>query len=290
MKSTAKQSVVLVLALVGVMTVLARAQDDFEKKGAPPFKTAPGVLGVLQKSSYALGMLRRVVPSTHGVTGLLLIGNGTMAEPQRGGTWAEYKVPRVQLEMTYFPLRQGVNVSPGARWDYTLVDSSGKTQRRIQVVAGNAAWDEATPGGVATPMMETATYRLAQNWLSPHGFLWACLTADGKGVAEGVTMGEEGGKTVIMFPVNGVPAKATLDGMNRPEKIEVRLKHPILGDTSVEFDYSDYRDIEYGYDVMFPGHIAEKIGGHTALDLTVTEFHTNPYTVFPLPPNVAKEK
>jgi len=291
MKIMPKQGVALVLTLAGVMAVAAWAQQqgyDFETKGAPPLKVAPGVLGVLQKSSFSLGMLRRVVPNTHGVTGLLLIANGTMAEPLQGGTWAEYKVPKLQLEMAYFPFRQGVNVSPGARWDYTLVDASGQMQRRIEVVAGTAAWNEPTPGGAATPMMETASYRLAQNWLFPHGFLWASLTADSKGVAEGVKMSQEGGKTVVTFVVNGVPAKATLDDKDRPEKIEVRLKHPVLGETPVEFAYSDYRDIEYGYDVMFPEHIVEKIGGHTTLDLKVTEFHTNPYSVFPIPPNVAK--
>src|SRR5262245_51148514 len=111
MKIMAKNNV-LVLELVVVITILAWAQDDFEKKGAPPFKTAPGVVGVLQKSSYALGMLRRVVPSSHAVTGILFIANGSMAEARQGGTWVEYKVPKVTVEMTYFPFRRGVNQSP----------------------------------------------------------------------------------------------------------------------------------------------------------------------------------
>jgi hypothetical protein len=274
-----------VLVITGIITSFpARAQDS--EKGAPPMKTGPGALGVLQKSSYALGMWRRVLGSTHGVNGIMFIANGTMAEANQGGSWTEYKVSKVTVEMTYYTFQQGVAQSPGARWDFSLVDSSGHMQREILVAAGKYAWDEATPGGTAKPAMEAATYRLTQNWLTPHGLLWAALTPDGKGVVKGIQMSDEGGKTVLTIPVNGVPAEVTMDADNRPEKVETRLKHPILGDTPIEINYSGYRDIEIGYGIFFPEHIVEKIGGHTALDLTVTEFHTNAYSVFPVPTNL----
>jgi hypothetical protein len=291
MKIMTKVWVGLLLAGIAFGTVPARAQEEDpahpeKEKGAPPFKEAPGALGYLQRASYSLGMLRRVGGSTHAVTGIMFNANGTMSDAGPGGTWTEYKVPKVTVEMTYNNFHQGVVQSPGARWDYSLVGSNGQTQRKIFAAAGTAAWDEATPGGAASPAMNAAAYRLTLNFLTPHGLLWEALTADGKGISEGVKMTQEGGKTILMIPVNGVPAKVTMGDDHRPEKVETRIKHPILGDTPVEITYSNYKDIEIGYGIYFPEHVVEKLGGHTVLDLTVTEFHTNPYSVFPVPANV----
>jgi hypothetical protein len=286
MKITAKLFAVLALAGIAVTTVSVRAQDE---KGSPPFNKAPGTMGVVQVMSYNLGMLRRVGGATHAVNGVFFIANGTMSEVGKDKSFTEYKVPKATVEMTYYKFKQGVVESPGSRWDFSLVDSSGKMVRKIFAAAGKYAWDEDTPGGKATPVADAAAYRLTLNSLSPQGLIWQVLTPDGKGLAAGVKQDDEGGKIVLTIPVNGVPAKVTLGTLNRPEKVETRVKHPVLGDTPIELDYSDYRDIEGSYQIFFPGHIVEKLGGHTVLDITVTEFHTNAYSVFPVPANVSQE-
>jgi len=250
-----------------------------------PVRKASGALGSVLLASQALGMQRRL-GQTHGVDGFLFIANGKLAEVRSDAPWPEYKVTKLAAEGTYYNFSQGVARSPGTRADYSLIDSSGKTQRRILVAAGDDAWNEVTPGGSATSAKETASDRLLHLWLTPHGLIWAALTGDGKDVAKGVTMTQEGGKTVLTIPLNGVPAKVTLNADNRPEKVEAQIKHPVLGDTSLEIDYSGYRDFERAYWVYFPAHIVEKLGGRTVQDLTVTEFHTNPYVVFPVPSNV----
>ena len=170
--------------------------------------------------------------------------------------------------------------------DYTLTDAKGKTERRILVAAGDQAWNEVTPGGNATPAKDTLSDRMLHLWTTPHGLIWAALTPDGKDIAKGVTLSQEAGKMVLTIPLNGVPAKVTLDADNRPAKVEAQIKHPVLGNTSLEIDYSDYRDFERAYWVYFPAHIVEKLGGKIVQDLTVTNFHTNPYVVFPVPSNV----
>lgn len=291
MKMAAKFLGILALAATMLATIPAGAQDQkdgspFDEKGAPPFAKAPGAMGVVQTMSYALGLLRRVGGATRGVNGIFFLASGTMSEPAAGGTWTNYKMPKSTIEMTYYTYHQGVIESPGSRWDCTLVGADGKEQRRIFVSAGKYAWNEETPGGKATPEMAALDLRQKQIWLSPQGLVWAALAADGKSLAEGVTMSQEGGKTVLMIPVNGQPAKVTLGAYSRPEKVETRVKDPVLGDTSIEIDYSDYRDIEDAYGVFFPAHIVEKLGGHTALDITVNDFHTNAYSVFPVPANV----
>ncbi len=283
---------IVILAGIAAISVGAFSQQPKDpEKGAPPMKLSPGVAGYLQKSAYALGSWRRVSGGARpffGVNGVYFIANGTMSEAQPGGAWVDYKVPSVTVEMTFYNFQQGVLSSPGYRWDYTLTDSNGKKQRKILAAAAGSSWNEETPGGKATPVPNAAAYRLLHNSLSPHGLLWAAFTPDGKGVVEGVKMSEEGGKTIVTIPINGVPAKVTMNSDLRPEKVETRVKHPVLGDTTIEFDYLNYKDIEVGYGIFFPEHFIEKVGGRTVVDLTVTEFHTNAYSIFPVPGNVQR--
>jgi hypothetical protein len=277
-----------VLLILGVLAALTtRAQDPLgPEKGAPPLKLGPGALGVLQKSSYNTGMLRRVGGSSHGVNGIMFTATGTMSEPAANGVWTEYKVQKLTAEMTYYTYQQGVSRSPGSRWDYSLIDTTGKMMRKIYAAAGGAAWDEVTPGGPATAVADAATYRLTFNWLTPQGLLWAALTPDGKAIVEGVKMSQDGGQTIISLLVNGIPASVRMDSNDLPVRVETRVKHPTVGDKPLELEYSDYEDIEVGYGVLFPKHIVEKLDGHTILNITVTEFHTNAYSVFPIPASV----
>jgi hypothetical protein len=113
---------------------------------------------------------------------------------------------------------------------------------------------------------------------------------------ENTEVGMEGGKTVVIYPIPGVPGaigKATLvsglvEGVcrrNCAERIEVRQ-----GNVVTEFTYSNYADYnhpEEQLDAFFPGRITEKRGTQTLLDLTVTRTNlANYYIVVPVPPGV----
>jgi len=56
----------------------------------------------------------------------------------------------------------------------------------------------------------------------------------------------------------------------------------------IEADYSDYADHgEILTDVKSPGHIVQKRGGATVLDIQIKTWDANnPYLVFPVPENV----
>jgi hypothetical protein len=269
-----------ILALVGIATIAICAQP-------PPVGDA---MATVKTVADRLGMLRTVQPpggTLRGVNGILFVAHGTMATPQAGATWPTRTVSKLTTEVTYYRFSQGMAVSPGMRWDFTLAAADGKPERQVQVAAGSFAWNETEPGGTAIPAMETADERLREIWLTPQGLIWAALTPDGKGLANGVTVSQEGHDVVLTIPENGTPVKVTLDVQNRPARVETRVKDPVLGDTAVETTYSGYRDFENAYGVFFPTRIVQKLGGHTVLDLTVTEFHTNPYVVFPVPANVS---
>jgi glyoxylase-like metal-dependent hydrolase (beta-lactamase superfamily II) len=195
---------------------------------------------------------------------------------------------------------------PAMRVDVTRSNPDGLIQgggglplaapvRQIQVVSGNFAWNESVPGAglipgtTATPTPGLANDRLLQLWSTPHGALKAAELA---GPNARVT--EEGGATIITFPLAGplarVTMRVTLNARNQVERVETKADNPVLGDTVTETTYSDYKDLgEIQSDVLFPSHIVQKQGGFPVLDLTITRIDpNNPYVVFPVPDNVEK--
>jgi len=168
-------------------------------------------------------------------------------------------------------------------------------QRQIQVVSGQFAWNESTPGGgltpgtTAAPAPGAANDRLLQLWTTPFGALKA---AERAGANAKVAM--EGGNTVITFPLSGsltgITMKVFLNAKNQVERVETRADNPVLGDTATETAYSDYKDLgEIASDVYFPSHFVQKQGGFPVLDLTIAKTDANnPYVVFPVPESIEK--
>jgi glyoxylase-like metal-dependent hydrolase (beta-lactamase superfamily II) len=65
--------------------------------------------------------------------------------------------------------------------------------------------------------------------------------------------------------------------------VQTWIYNPVLGDTPVEFAYSDYRD--FG-GVMFPGRIVRTQGGYPVLELTVSSAARNPAVQIATPDQV----
>jgi hypothetical protein len=194
-----------------------------------------------------------------------------------------YNPPAMRVEMT----RTNPNAS---------VQGGAAPQHTIQVVRDKYAWDESEVGaglvpgkGTATPAMAAVNNRLLQLWILPYGVVKAALAAGDK-----TRISTENGATVVTFPLGGqlagVMVKATLDAKNEVAKVETRTDNPALGDMFTETEYSDYADHgEISTDVKSPGHIVQKQGGHTVLDIQVKMVDANnPYLVFPVPENVKK--
>ena len=188
----------------------------------------------------------------------------------------------------------------GMRAQYTCTRPDGQMHRGIEVVSGEFAWDEDIPGaelvpgkGKATPNPSARNERLIRLWSGPQG---APKAAAAGGANTKVTTA--GGKTVLTYPIPGVPgatATATLnagagDGpcaKNCAERIEVRH-----GNVLTEFIYSDYEDYNEPLNkikAFFPGHIVERRDGATILDLRIVETETgNLYVIMPVPASVRK--
>jgi len=180
---------------------------------------------------------------------------------------------------------------PGSRIDMTLMPGG----RRIEVVSGNAAWNESEPGGglvpgkgTATPMMNAVNDRLVRIWMMPHGVV------KGARLAGNMTkVAAMNGKMTVTFPAAGTTIRATLDAKNLVEKSEARFDNPATAIVMTFTDYGDWNDADLPKekralsDVLFPRHIVETLGGKPSLDLMITKTDTNnPYVIMPVPANV----
>ena len=163
----------------------------------------------------------------------------------------------------------------------------GGPQHSIQTVRDNYAWNESEVGaglvagkGTATSAPAALKERLLQLWTLPYGVVKAALAAGDK-----TNVSTENGATVITFPLSGQLAgttvKATLDSKNLITKVETS---PDNTETQY-FDYADHGEVLT--DIKSPGHIVQKQGGRTILDIRIKTWEANnPYLVFPVPKNV----
>ena len=116
-------------------------------------------------------------------------------------------------------------------------------------------------------------------WTTPWGFL--------KGAAaNNATVQQQGGQQVVSFsPANvkspsGQPYRVTgyINNQNLVSKVETRVDHAVAGDLLVEFEYSNYRNMN---GVQVPARIVQRQAGMETFDAEIT-------SATPNPPNLAE--
>src|SRR5687767_10887762 len=116
-------------------------------------------------------------------------------------------------------------------------------------------------------------------WTTPWGFL--------KGAAaNAATVRQQGGQQVVSFSPPNLKAPSGqsytvtgyLNNQNLVTKVETRVEHPIVGDLLVEFEYSNYQNMN---GVQVPTRIVQKQAGMATFDATISAATANP-------PNVAE--
>lgn len=277
-------------AVVGQALLMAQG-------GVPPVQSAHGDLKLLKAARenktvpqlwmWHMGMLRGVWE---------IDGVATLEIQKSAGTIRVGGQP-----CTLINYRASLNYQIGGmRVQYTCTGADGQMHKAIEVVSGQFAWDEDIAGadlipgkGTSTPNRAAFNERLIRLWSGPQG---ASKAAVAGGANTKVTV--EGGKTVLTYPIPGVPgamARATLTAgagnepcaKNCAERIEVRQ-----GNVLTEFIYSNYEDYNEPLnkiDAFFPGRIVEKRDGVTMLDLSVVETETgNLYVAIPVPERVRR--
>jgi glyoxylase-like metal-dependent hydrolase (beta-lactamase superfamily II) len=133
-------------------------------------------------------------------------------------------------------------------------------QRQIFVASGDFAWNVAAD--VVTPTPIALVDRQLQLWSTPHGVVKAAM-------ANNATVQ---GRTISFTAPGRFKVQATVDAQNLVERIDAVVPNAVLGDMPVEIRYSEYKEFA---GVKFPTRIRQTIGGHPALDLTVTDVQPN---------------
>jgi len=144
----------------------------------------------------------------------------------------------------------------------------GGEQRQIFVARGDFAWN--VVGDATNPAPVALLDRQLQLWATPHGVVKMAM-ANHAAVQS----------NTISFAVLGrFRVRATVDSQNLVEKIDAVVSNAVLGDMPVEIRYAAYKDFA---GVKFPTKIRQTIGGHPALDLTVTDVQPNAAVNIPIP-------
>jgi len=222
-----------------------------------------------------------------------------------------FKLPQYRASFNYHDHVRGVRV------DFTRVGADGVPQRRVEVVAGEFAWDETTPGMNPTPAPAALRARLIRYYSNPQTLVKAAVAAGAS-----TRLSREGGNAVLTFPlpapVSDITATMTLStrkemflswyefakrqGRTVPERlapyppreglIGVYPERIVLrdGNATIETtfaEYGDWNDDDLKADVFIPRRIVQRRGPVTVLDLTVIRTNTNsPYVIIPIPANV----
>jgi glyoxylase-like metal-dependent hydrolase (beta-lactamase superfamily II) len=126
-----------------------------------------------------------------------------------------------------------------------------------------------------TGMQAGSNWAQALNiWTTPWGFP--------KGAAaNAATVRQAGGQQVVSFsPANlkspsgqSYTVTGYLNSQNQVSKVETRVEHAVVGDLLVEFEYSNYQNMN---GVQVPNRIVQRQAGMTTFDATITTATPNP--------------
>ena len=156
--------------------------------------------------------------------------------------------------------------------------------RQIWVASGKYAWD--VVGGMPTaPRLrddrrDVAEGRLEQILLTPQGFIKAAMANNAAARVETIAGGK---KTIVSFSTPGGRLEGTLNEQGLVERIERWFGQTVMGDTTMEAVFSDYRD--FG-PVKFPTRILQREGGYPLLDVVVNDVKANPAVTIDVPASV----
>jgi hypothetical protein len=262
-----------------LVSLLESFSAHAQRPGAPypPTPLTPKIkpTGAVFQAADALGMVRGLGEDVFDAVNRIEFNIAGVAYANSHGSWKQIKIPSATLQVSYH--------QAAARLIIDRVDADGSKVHAIEVVDGRYAWDEQTPGVGGVPAMQSVATRARDIWLTPQGFIYQVEQAG----PQQVKIGKRNGKTTLSVTIDGEPVTATLDADHRPELIEAKINDRELGATTLSVEYSGYKDFDY-YGIFFPSRIVAKLGGHVALDVTVTSFLTHTYFLFPKPDTIAQ--
>ncbi|HEX6396937.1 MAG TPA: MBL fold metallo-hydrolase [Steroidobacteraceae bacterium] len=148
-------------------------------------------------------------------------------------------------------------------------------QTMDQYARDGVTWNLA-PGPVAMPVNRAE--RAAELWGSPQGFVRAALR--NKATIDGL----KDGSARVSYVDGASRVEGELNRAGDVTRFSTIMDSPVLGDTPIEFRYSEYRDF---HGIRFPGRIERRVAGLPWYQLAVSEVRINTAPPFDTPPEIA---
>ncbi len=148
-------------------------------------------------------------------------------------------------------------------------------QTMDQYARDGVSWNLA-PGPVAMPA--NVAERNSELWASPQGFLMAALTHQPKINVSG------DGIVHVSFMFGQYRFEGELNRASEVTRVKTWMDTPVLGDTPIEFRYSEYRDFD---GLWFPTIIERRVAGLPWYRLAVSQVRINAAQPFEIPAEVA---
>lgn len=165
-----------------------------------------------------------------------------------------------------------------AKYHRVQVQEPGRARPHAEAVmdqfAQNGMSWNLTPAPTAMPT--NVAERNAELWCSPQGFIKAALAHKAH-----VRADQENWR--VSFRIGSIGYQGYLSRDGDVRHVQTLIDSPVLGDTPIEFDYSDYRD--FG-GVRFPARIVRKVAGLPWYELTVSAVRVNSAVPFEVPPAI----
>ncbi|HTU64830.1 MAG TPA: MBL fold metallo-hydrolase [Steroidobacteraceae bacterium] len=165
-----------------------------------------------------------------------------------------------------------------AKYHRTQVQEPGRARPPAQATMDQfskdgMAWNLLpAPSAIPTNLAE----RNAELWASPPGFERAAREHAAK-------RSKHGTGTRVTFSIGATRYSGELAANGDLLSVRSFLDSNVLGDTPIEFRYSDYRDFD---GVRFPARIQRFVGGFPWYDLAVSRVRVNVATDFAVPPEI----
>lgn len=205
--------------------------------------------------------------------------------PNPSSAWPPFAVSRYTADINYLTGAERIQITRRQVVEAGRLRPDPVEQKVDQYVKGSTAWNLAraanAPATAApTPSAQAAAVeeRKAEILATPHGFLRAAL-------ANNASLSANGTGTEVSFTTEGkYRYVGQLNEKGEVTRVQTWIDSPVLGDTLVQTDYSDYKDFS---GVNFPGHIVRTQGGYPVLDINVSSVTANPAVNIVVPGEVA---
>jgi hypothetical protein len=261
-------TILLVGAILPVQAVDSDTSWQVSKSpyqaGRPNPKERPhGDTAIIRTVIDAVGLIRGVGPreTTATVNRLRWAGDGVMNEGAHS-----YKVNyRYSLSL----------LQQAAREDIQRVTTDGANHRQVQVVNGDVAWNESSPGVATGFTPQDALKRRMRFWRTPFGIAKSLSLA----ATNSIQVADRGsGPVQLDYKIEGISTHVDLDSDFRPWRVV-----QVIGKDKIVDEFTDYKDLtEYG--LMFPTHSLETVNGKPYLDMHTRDADAGTYMLFTPPP------